>query len=107
RILDIFKGAFDEIKTNLIGKYYSDEEVKVIISRLYKEKGYVIDPHSAIGYQGLKDYFANQSSDLQGVFLGTAHPAKFLEVVEPVISTKVELPLALSEAMKRPSKSEK
>lgn len=107
RILDIFKGAFEDIKVNIVGKFYSDEEVKDIITRVFKEKGYIIDPHSAIGYQGLQDYLQEESSDLQGVFLGTAHPAKFWEVVEPLIGEKIELPQSLQEALKRPTQSHK
>lgn len=107
RILDIFKGAFEDIKMNIVGKFYSDEEVKDIIKKVFKEKGYVIDPHSAIGYQGLKDYLRDESSDLQGVFLGTAHPAKFWEVVEPLIGEKIKLPQTLQEALNRPTQSQK
>lgn len=107
RILDIFKGAFEDIKVNLVGKFYSDEEVKDIIKKVFKEKKYVIDPHSAIGYQGLKDYLLSESSNLQGVFLGTAHPAKFWEVVEPLIGENIKLPQALQEALNRPTQSQK
>lgn len=105
RILDIFGGAFEDIKASITGKYYSDEATKAEIADVYKEKGYVLDPHSAIGYKGLKDYLNNERADLQGVFLATAHPAKFLEVVEPLIDEKVEVPTALQAAMKKPKRS--
>ena len=107
RILDIFNGGFEDIKKGIVGKSYSDEEVRKIITTLYKQKGYIIDPHSAIGYQGLKDYLQNESSEVQGVFLGTAHPAKFWEVVEPLIGDKVELPGPLKQALNKPSQSQR
>lgn len=105
RILNIFGGAFDDIKANIVGKYYSDEATKSIIADVYKAQGYILDPHSAIGYKGLKDYLGAEGKDLQGVFLATAHPAKFLEVVEPLVEGKVEIPTALKEAMEKPKQS--
>ena len=59
----------------------------------------------AIGYKGLKDYLAEEGKDLNGVFLSTAHPAKFLEVVEPLIDGEVQIPGALQEAMNKPKQS--
>lgn len=105
RMLDIFGGAFEEIKTNIVGKHYTDEETKETIVSVFREKNYVLDPHSAIGYKGLKDYLKEANNDLQGVFLATAHPAKFLEVVEPLIEGKVAIPAALKEAMSKPKQS--
>ncbi len=105
RILDIFKREHQSIVGNIEGKFYSDEEVETVIKEVYRDKGYVIDPHSAIGYQGLKDYLRGKTGDVQGVFLGTAHPAKFGEVVEPLLGKKVDLPPALKEALGKPSKS--
>mgnify|MGYP006199288769 CR=1 FL=1 len=55
----------------------------------------------------VKDYLQKESSEVQGVFLGTAHPAKFWEVVEPLIGDKVELPGPLKQALNKPSQSQK
>jgi threonine synthase len=59
---------------------------------------YIMDPHGAVGYAGLKKYFADQ--DFVGVFLETAHPAKFLEVVEETLHRKLEIPEKLQQFMK-------
>lgn len=105
RILNIFAESFEDIKSNIDGKHYTDEETKAIITAVHKEQGYILDPHSAIGYKGLKDYLAEEEKDLNGVFLSTAHPAKFLEVVEPLIDGEVQIPGALQEAMNKPKQS--
>ncbi len=105
RILDVFQRDHQNISQQIEGKFYTDEDVKEVIKTVYREKGYIIDPHSAIGYQGLKDYLSETSADVQGVFLGTAHPAKFGEVVEPLLEKKVALPPALKEALEKPSQS--
>lgn len=105
RILNIFAESFEDIKSNIDGKHYTDEETKAIITAVHKEQGYILDPHSAIGYKGLKDYLAEEGKDLNGVFLSTAHPAKFLEVVEPLIDGEVQIPGALQEAMNKSKQS--
>lgn len=107
RILDIFKGTFEDIRENIIGNYYTDDDVRKIIKDVYDNRHYIIDPHSAIGYQGLKDFLKTEEGKVNGVFLGTAHPAKFWEIVEPVIGEKVELPPALREALSKPTQSQR
>jgi len=107
RIMDIFKSEHKNIAERIEGKFYSDDQVKGVIRSVFDEKGYIIDPHSAIGYQALKEYLQEQPSGIQGAFLGTAHPAKFGEVVEPLIGEKVILPPALKEALEKPSQSER
>ena len=74
--------------------------MKATIRRVYDTRGYLLDPHSAIGYLGL----TTTGLDLRrtpGVFLATAHPAKFHEVVESIIGQTIEKPAALVEALAR------
>ena len=68
----------------------------------YTETGYLLDPHGACGYQALKDQL---QSDETGVFLETAHPAKFLETVESIIGEKIAIPEKLQAFMKGEKKS--
>src|SRR5262245_898244 len=65
--------------------------------------GYLADPHSAVAYRVLKDH---APSGAPGVFLATAHPAKFADVIEPALGVAVPLPQALAEALGRPLRSE-
>ena len=59
--------------------------------KIYKETGYILEPHGAVGYLGLKEYQKGQQ-ETTGIFLETAHPVKFLEVVEPVINKSIAFP---------------
>ncbi len=71
------------------------------IKRVFEERGYLLDPHSAIAYLGL----TRSGCDLRatpGVFLATAHPAKFHEVVEAIIGGPIDKPAPLAEALSRP-----
>ena len=61
------------------------------MSEIYKNYDYVADPHGAVGYLGCKAYL-KENSNAHCVFLETAHPTKFLNVVEDVIQKKLELP---------------
>ena len=75
------------------------------IRRVYETRGYLLDPHSAIAYMGLVgglDRQVEARSGQVGVFLATAHPAKFAEIVEPIIGRKVEKPEPLAQALGQP-----
>ena len=65
---------------------------------LFKDHGYVADPHGAVGYLGAKKYLETHNDD-HVVFLETAHPTKFLDVVEEVIKEKQELPKQIQSVM--------
>ena len=82
---------FGTIQENLSSYSYSDSETKEALKELYQLYGYVADPHGAVGYLGCKNYLKVQP-DAHCVFLETAHPTKFLDVVEEVIDKTLELP---------------
>lgn len=91
RIQELYKGDFNLLKTNLSSYSYTDNETRVALLEIYKNYNYIADPHGAIGYLGCKDYLKT-NPHAHCVFLETAHPTKFLDVVEDVIETEVELP---------------
>jgi threonine synthase len=97
RILDLYKNDLNAIKNDISATRYSDEEIAATVKRCYQETGYLLDPHGACGYQALEDGL--QANEV-GVFLETAHPAKFLETVEHIIGEKVEIPAKLKDFMK-------
>jgi len=70
------------------------------ITEAYGKYQYVLDPHGAVGYLGLKAYQA-QNHDAHGIFFETAHPAKFRETVEEVLEISVEIPERLAGYAKR------
>ena len=88
------------------GGGFEDARVVAEIGRVYKEFGYLLDPHGAIAWLGLQQVLATDPKAL-GVFLATAHPAKFREVVEPAIGEAVPLPSTLADALARPRHSER
>jgi threonine synthase len=93
----------DAMRRDIRGCRYVDDETRATIADVYARRGYVLDPHSAIAYKGLRDTFTNVGRPkCAGVFLATAHPAKFGEVVEPVIGRAPDLPPPLADALARP-----
>ena len=94
RMLWLYGSDREAMRADVSGCHFTDDEVRATIKRVYQERGYLLDPHSAIAYLGL--------GGRPGVFLSTAHPAKFAEIVEPIIGRAVETPPALAEALNGP-----
>ncbi|MBI35203.1 MAG: threonine synthase [Flavobacteriales bacterium] len=99
RILELHGGNWEKVKESMVGYAFSDEETKEGMLDVISRTGYLMEPHGVIGYMAVKEYQKN--NDVQGVVLETAHPAKFGDVVEPVIGQKVEVPERLQEYMRR------
>jgi threonine synthase len=91
RIQELYNNNFESLKDNLSSYSFSDEATKVALKEIYDDFNYVADPHGAVGYLGCKAYLKD-NPDAHCVFLETAHPTKFLDVVEDVIKTPVPLP---------------
>jgi threonine synthase len=91
RILELYNKSLDALKTDVEGFSYTDNELSEGINHLYKSTGYLPDPHGAAGYLGLIDHMKSNPSD-RGIFLETAHPAKFHETVEAITGDRVEIP---------------
>ena len=104
RVQSLYNSDLTALRQDIVGFAYEDSQVIAEIGHVYREHGYVLDPHSAIAWLALQDRLADQP-DARGVFLATAHPAKFREVVEPAIGRSIELPRALADAISRPRHS--
>ena len=104
RVQALYGGDIDAIRRDIVGCAYTDAQVVAEIGRVYREHEYLLDPHSAIAWLALQEALATQP-DAQGVFVATAHPGKFREVVEPAIGRSVPLPRPLQEALGRPRHS--
>jgi threonine synthase len=100
RILELFDHQFGELKNKLSSYSITDEETKLIIEEVNSKYNYLLDPHGAVGYKALQEYLRSHKGQ-QGIFLETAHPVKFYDVVEPVINAKVPLPEGMQEIMKK------
>jgi threonine synthase len=97
RILDLYKGDHAAIKANISGTTYTDEEIRETVRAIYQETGYLLDPHGACGCRALSEGL--QAGEV-GVFLETAHPAKFRDTVEGIIQAPVAIPEKLQAFMK-------
>jgi len=104
RIRALYDDDLDRMREELVGAAFEDVAVVAEIGRVYREHGYLLDPHGAIAWLALQQRLA-QGPRARGVFLATAHPAKFREVVEPAIGQPVPLPATLAEALSRPRSS--
>lgn len=95
RMLDLYQGNWEAMRTDISGYAFGDRETRSAMREVYENYRYVMDPHTAVGYLALQAY-RREYAPMHGVVLATAHPAKFLDVVEP-ITGKIEIPLKLAE----------
>lgn len=98
RILDLYDHNFDALSQEITGFSFSDEKTNEAMKKVFTEANYVLDPHGAIGYLGLKEY-PNANENFVGVFLETAHPAKFQDVVSSALGEAIPLPSSLEKFM--------
>ncbi len=106
RIQEIYNQDFNELKNNLTSYSYTDEDTCDALKEMYNDYNYVADPHGAVGYLGCKDYLKT-NPNAHCVFLETAHPTKFLDVVEDVIKENIELPPQILSVMDKNKKATK
>lgn len=101
RILDLYSTYNDAHKAiceHISGYRFTDEEIEAVMKKVYKEEGYLLDPHGACGYQALLE--SGLDSNETGLFLETAHPAKFKGTVDRILDTDIEIPAKLQAFMK-------
>ena len=96
RIKELFKGSWSEIKQHVDGITYNDDMIKDTIYRCYHKNKYLLDPHGACGFQALKDKLAPNEI---GVFLETAHPAKFKKTIDDILGGDIPIPQRLQNFM--------
>ena len=97
RILDLYNGSWEDIKADISGATYTDDDIRDTMRECYNRTGYVLDPHGACGYRALREQL--QPGEV-GVFCETAHPAKFKEKVDAIIGADIEIPERLAAFMR-------
>ncbi|MCI2228696.1 threonine synthase [Polaribacter sp. MSW13] len=97
RIQELFNNDLDALKCAFSSYSFSDDETRATMKEIYANSGYVADPHGAVGYLGLKKHGLKENEF--GVFLETAHPVKFLDVVEGTLPVKVEIPAQIKKVI--------
>lgn len=96
RIYDLYEGSHSAVCADVSGATYADDEIAQTIKEVYSETGYLCDPHGACGFRALKEGLHDGEV---GVFLETAHPAKFRDTVEQIVGSEVEIPAKLAAFM--------
>ena len=102
RVLALYGGSHEAIAADISGATYTNAQISETVKRVYDETGYLLDPHGACGCRALLE---GLKPGEVGVFLETAHPAKFLQTVEAVIGTQVEIPAKLQAFMRGTKRS--
>ena len=97
RVLDLYGHSYEAIKNDISGCTYTDEQISETLLDCYRKHGYLLDPHGAVGYRALSEYL---ESDEVGVFLETAHPAKFKDTVDRILGEEISIPEKLQAFMK-------
>lgn len=103
RLMELYSNDHGSISQDITGYRFSDAETRAAMNAVLK-KNYLLDPHGAVGYLGLKHYLSSHSGE-HGFFLETAHPSKFVEVVEETTGHKVEIPERLAVLQSRKKQS--
>jgi threonine synthase len=94
RMMDLYGSMWEEVKKDIVGYFYDDDQTKKGITEIDRKFGYTADPHGAIGYLALQAY--QTKHPCTGIFFETAHPGKFLPTVEGVLDRKIDIPESLS-----------
>ncbi len=105
RIQKIYNNDIQKIKKIIKAFSFNDNQTREAIKDVYNRNNYLMDPHSAIGYLGIKSYLSNNSTNSSGIFLSTAHPIKFKEQVEKSIGKEIPMPSRLKGIMEKSKRS--
>ena len=106
RIQKIFNNDLQKLRKNISSYSFDDTLTKQAMRTLFNSFNYTTDPHSAVGYLGLKEYMdINKIDDVNGVFISTAHSVKFKDVVENTINSQVEYPKSIKDILKKEKRS--
>ena len=96
RVLDLYGNSHAAICADISGATYTDEQIADTMRRVWQEHHYLLDPHGACGFRALSEGLRPGET---GVFLETAHPAKFKDTVERIIGSPVAIPAKLQAFM--------
>jgi threonine synthase len=100
RIQEMYNNDLEQFKKDFSSFSYTDAETLEAMKSIYKIDGYIAEPHGAVGYLGLKKELKNHANAI-GIFLETAHPIKFLDVVEPALNVKLPIPTQIESVLNK------
>ena len=105
RMLWLFDRDVDRMRSVVAGSRHDDAATGRAMRDVYDERGYMLDPHTAVGYLGLRERLAALGEPAGGVVLATAHPAKFRDEIEPLLGIRIELPRRLRRSLELESRA--
>lgn len=114
RMQDLYGGSVEAMRQDIMGYSFDDDQTRSVMCEVFEKYHYVLDPHGAVAYLGLQRWWQendlkNSDQKFSGIFLETAHPAKFLDVVEltlhQVLHQKIEIPERLGHCLALPKKA--
>lgn len=100
RIMKIFNNDEGKLKEMISSHTTDDQQTKDMLLNVYQTDRYLLDPHGAVGYDAVQRYLESHFGE-RGIVLETAHPIKFLDVVEPIINESIPVPASICETLKK------
>ena len=91
RVMELFQQQFSSLTAKVSSFSISDDETRATIKKVFADKNYLTDPHGAVAYLALENYLQTHPGE-KGIFLETAHPVKFYNVIDSVINDQIEIP---------------
>jgi threonine synthase len=104
RILELFENDYNQIKTTISSYSFNDEETANTLKNVYKTSNMLLDPHTAVAFNGLQTYLKEHTNE-KGIILATAHPLKFAPIVEDIIEEKINIPNHIQHIMNSPKQA--
>lgn len=106
RIEDLYQQNLSAMRKDIAAYSFTDAQTLAAMQEAYSLYGYIMCPHTAVGYLGIQQYFKEHPNpNATGIFLGTAHPVKFLDIVEPALQVTVPVPENLQQLMQQPKQA--
>lgn len=99
RMLDLYADQWKKMNQDIFGVSFTDDQTKLAMQEVFAKYQYLLDPHGAVAYLGLQSFFAKHPGKMQGIFLETAHPAKFADDIEKITGQKVPIPERLEKVL--------
>lgn len=101
RMEALFSGELEQFRRCIAGYTFTDEETRKTIQQVYQQHGYLLDPHGAVAYSGARKFLCHTKEPAVAVFLETAHPAKFREVMAETLGEAIAIPARLQHFAER------
>ncbi|MBH10477.1 MAG: threonine synthase [Candidatus Marinimicrobia bacterium] len=105
RIIKIYDENRNDIQNDIISWSFKDRTTKYIIKSIHNNFNYLVDPHTAVGISGIEKYKKKINTDFNYIAIATAHPAKFIQVMKPIINKEITIPKQLQKSMEKEKNS--